>query len=277
MNTVETIKGYDDSAYLQEMAGGIITRRFNSVDEAAKAVLGEDSGSNVDRLRRKYREQNWHEKGLASYVEAEIAKRNLITAPGHMMLLAQMKAAIASPAATASNSIIKAKRLLGRTKPDGKTAIPMVVATLLLTGVSLSAIPLVYAMAAFLAFTLYSLTSWADRSGENSDGRTAGFVMSSIAAGIAALVGVFGAMSPSSAYSTGSMHGAITLAIGMSIIGVYATSFVSTRAIRVGRRKTFEVSALIVAIAAFSQIGTVIMAKEAGVFAYLQTALQAVR
>ena len=84
MNTNKTSKEYDDSANLRAMANGIIMRQFNSVDEAAKAVLGEDGGLNVDRLRRKYREQNWHEKGLAAFVEAEIAKRNLIVAPTHM-------------------------------------------------------------------------------------------------------------------------------------------------------------------------------------------------
>lgn len=277
MNTGETLKGYDDSAYLQVMADGIITRKYNSVDEAAKAVLGEDGGSNVDRLRRKYREQNWHEKGLAAYVEAEIAKRDLIKAPGHVKLLTKLSARLTSPATTALQVFTATGRMLGHTKPDGKTALPMVVATLLLTGVSVSIIPMAYAMAAFLALTLFALTSWADRSSEKSDGRTAGFVLSAMAGGIVALVGAFGLLSPNSAYSVGSMHGAVTLAIGLSIIGVYATSFVSTRAVAAGRRKTFEVSALIIALAIMSQTGTAILAKDAGVFASIQTALQAAR
>jgi hypothetical protein len=76
MSEQSSVKGYDDSAALQEMAAGVITRRFASVDEAAKAVIGEASGSNVDRLRRKYREQNWHQKGLDDYVDAEIKRRS---------------------------------------------------------------------------------------------------------------------------------------------------------------------------------------------------------
>ncbi|NTF17792.1 hypothetical protein G6L37_05215 [Agrobacterium rubi] len=71
----EGTRGYDDTAYLAEMADGVIRKRFTSVDEAARSVLGEDGGSNVDRLRRKYREQNWHDRGLYAYVEAEVARR----------------------------------------------------------------------------------------------------------------------------------------------------------------------------------------------------------
>lgn len=275
MNTGETFKGYDDSAHLKAMADGIITRKYNSVDEAAKAVLGEEGGSNVDRLRRKYREQNWHDKGLTAYVEAEIAKRDLIKAPGHMKLLAQMKSRFASPVSTVSHGFTGIRRIWTRIKPDGKTALPMVIATLLLTGVSLSAVPMTYAMAAFLAFTLVALTAWASRSPEQSDGRTAGFVLSAMATGVAALVGILGLLSPNSAYSFGSMHGTIALAIGLSVIGVYATSFVSTRAEAAGRRKTFEVSALIIALAIMSQTGTMILAKEAGVLSSIQLALQA--
>lgn len=68
-------KGYDDSETLKAMAAGLINRKFSSVDEAARSLIGESSGSNVDRLRRKYREQNWHQKGLDEYVEAEIVRR----------------------------------------------------------------------------------------------------------------------------------------------------------------------------------------------------------
>lgn len=277
MNTNETIKGYDDSASLKAMADGIITRRFNSVDEAAKAVLGEEAGSNVDRLRRKYREQNWHEKGLSAFVEAEISRRNLIEAPAHMKLLKRLSGILASPTVTALQSITVSKRVLAATKPDGKTALPMVVATLLLAAVSVSAIPMIYAMAAFLGFTLFALTSWADRSSEEADFRSAGFILSGMAAVVAALVGAFGLLSPNSAYSVGSMHGSIVLAIGLSVMGVYATSFISTRAITAGRRKTFEVSALITTLAIMSQLGTAILAKDAGLFTSVANAFQAVR
>lgn len=277
MNTNETTKGYDDSASLKAMADGIITRRFNSVDEAAKAVLGEEAGSNVDRLRRKYREQNWHEKGLSAFVEAEIARRNLIEAPAHMKLLKRLSGILASPTGTALQAVTVSKRVLAATKPDGKTALPMVMATLLLAAVSVSAIPMIYAMAAFLGFTLFALTSWADRSSEEADSRSAGFVLSGMAGVVAALVGAFGLLSPNSAYSVGSMHGSIVLAIGLSVMGVYATSFISTRAVAAGRRKTFEVSALITTLAIMSQLGTAILAKDAGLLTSVANAFQAAR
>jgi hypothetical protein len=277
MNTGDTMKGYDDSAHLTAMADGLITRKYHSVDEAAKAVLGEEGGSNIDRLRRKYREQNWHEKGLTAYVDAEIAKRNLIVAPAHMKILTTLSERLASPVSTALRAVKAIRRILSLIKPDGRTALPMVAATLLLSAVSVSAIPMAYAMAAFVAFTVFALTSWADRSSESSDGWKAGFVLSAMAGAIAVLVGVFGLLSPNAAYSVGSMHGAIALAIGLSIIGVYATSFISTRAVTAGRRKTFEVSALIVALAIMSQTGTAILAKDAGIFTTIQTALQAAR
>lgn len=69
------VRGYDDTALLKEMADGIVTRRYGSVDEAAKAVLGNSPVSNADRLRRKFREQNWYERGLNDYVEAELQRR----------------------------------------------------------------------------------------------------------------------------------------------------------------------------------------------------------
>ncbi len=78
MDSENKQRGYDDSALLKRMADGLVSREFGSVDEAAKAVLEEDSGSNVDRLRRKFREQGWYEKGLNDHVEAQIAARGLI-------------------------------------------------------------------------------------------------------------------------------------------------------------------------------------------------------
>lgn len=76
MNSQQENKGYDDRFRLREMAIGVVTRRFGSVDEAAKSVLGEEAGSNVDRLRRKFREQQWYERGLKEYVDAEIERRS---------------------------------------------------------------------------------------------------------------------------------------------------------------------------------------------------------
>lgn len=53
-------KGYDDTKELKAMAAGIKNGIYTSVEQAAKAVLADPRQSNVDRLRRKFREQDWH-------------------------------------------------------------------------------------------------------------------------------------------------------------------------------------------------------------------------
>jgi hypothetical protein len=78
MDSENKQRGYDDRALLKRMADGLVSREFGSVDEAAKSVLGEESSSNVDRLRRKFREQGWYERGLNDHVEAQIAARGLV-------------------------------------------------------------------------------------------------------------------------------------------------------------------------------------------------------
>jgi len=48
-------RGYDDKENLMKMAAGLDDGTFTSVHQAARFVLHEDGGPNVDRLRRKYR------------------------------------------------------------------------------------------------------------------------------------------------------------------------------------------------------------------------------
>lgn len=72
------MRGYDDQELLRKMATGMMEREYLSVDEAARQVLGEEGGANVDRLRRKFRSENWFEKGLAIHVENEIRRRGLV-------------------------------------------------------------------------------------------------------------------------------------------------------------------------------------------------------
>lgn len=66
-------RGYDDTTLLAEMAKGIIECRYSSVDNAAKHVLGEPAGSNVDRLRRKFRQGQWLEKGRNAWLDEQLA------------------------------------------------------------------------------------------------------------------------------------------------------------------------------------------------------------
>lgn len=65
-------RGYDDTTLLAEMAKGIIECRYSSVDGAAKRVLGEAAGSNVDRLRRKFRQGQWLEKGRDAWLKEQL-------------------------------------------------------------------------------------------------------------------------------------------------------------------------------------------------------------
>lgn len=67
MKETETMRGYDDTQELKKMARGIMTGEYTSVEQAARAVLNEDGGSNVDRLRRKFRQDNWFVKGRDDY------------------------------------------------------------------------------------------------------------------------------------------------------------------------------------------------------------------
>lgn len=54
--------GYDDSKELLKMAKGLRSGMYSSVEQAAKAVLEDPRQSNVDRLRRKFRDQNWRNR-----------------------------------------------------------------------------------------------------------------------------------------------------------------------------------------------------------------------
>lgn len=49
-------RGYDDTKSLLTMATGLADGTYSSVHQAARLVLNETGGPNVDRLRRKFRE-----------------------------------------------------------------------------------------------------------------------------------------------------------------------------------------------------------------------------
>lgn len=68
----EKTRGYDDSDLLKQMADGIFEGKFSSVSEAAKHVLREDGGSNVDRLRRKYRDERWFDRAKQSFINENL-------------------------------------------------------------------------------------------------------------------------------------------------------------------------------------------------------------
>jgi hypothetical protein len=68
MTRENKLRGYDDTKYLEAMGRGIMLGEYSSVEQAARSVLGEASGSNVDRLRRKFRQEGWFVKSRDEYV-----------------------------------------------------------------------------------------------------------------------------------------------------------------------------------------------------------------
>jgi hypothetical protein len=66
-------RGYDDTHELMEMAVGIFDGRFKSVEHAARSVLPDASQSNIDRLRRKFRQQAWIDKGRQEFLRRAAA------------------------------------------------------------------------------------------------------------------------------------------------------------------------------------------------------------
>ncbi len=71
MTTEKEMRGYDDTKYLEAMGMGIMTGEYTSVEHAARTVLNEVSGSNVDRLRRKFRQDGWFIKGRDNFIRAQ--------------------------------------------------------------------------------------------------------------------------------------------------------------------------------------------------------------
>ncbi|MNU39079.1 hypothetical protein D3C71_277670 [compost metagenome] len=258
MSGNEMQRGYDDTNYLTEMATGLVSRRYASVDEAAKAVLREDAGSNVDRLRRKFREQGWYDKGLAAHVEAEIASRGLIAEPGYHRTARQIIRTVTTPfeslrrfkTAAAPMSAIRPKTSL----------MAFSLATTILFAAAASGIvgmSTVLLIAVFCCVAI--LVAWADRTSETVTAWTAGIHLCSLGVLTASLVAVFGYSDAAPEFTMGSPQGALATSIGLTIMGVYATSFIGTRTRLTGTRKTLEMGLLIAALSVLSQSGTAIL------------------
>lgn len=258
MSGNEMQRGYDDTRYLTEMASGLVSRRYASVDEAAKAVLCEDAGSNVDRLRRKFREQGWYEKGLAAHVEAEIASRGLITEPGYHRaarhLIQTMRAPIESlrrmKSAAPPIAAIRPKTSLMAFSLA--TTILFAAATSGLVGMSTALLIAVFCCVAILV-------AWADKTSETATSLTARIHLCGLGILTASLVALFGYFDAAPEFTMGSSQGALAASIGLTIMGVYSTSFIGTRTRQAGTRKTLEVGCLIAALSALSQLGTAIL------------------
>jgi hypothetical protein len=258
MSGNEMQRGYDDTEYLTEMATGLVSRRYSSVDEAAKAVLCEDAGSNVDRLRRKFRAQNWYEKGLAAHVEAEIAGRGLIAEPGYHRTARKLLLTVMAPL----ESLRRVKSVaapMSAIRPKTSLMAFSLATTVLFAAATSGIVDMstVLLMAVFCCVAI--LVAWADKTSEAVTAQTARIHLCGLGVLTASLVAVFGHFDAAPEFTMGSSQGALSTSIGVTIMGVYSTSFIGTRTRLAGTRKTLEVGLLIAALSVFSQLGTAIL------------------
>jgi hypothetical protein len=258
MSGNEMQRGYDDAGYLSEMAAGLVSRRYSSVDEAAKSVLCEEGGSNVDRLRRKFREQNWYEKGLDAHVEAEIASRGLIAEPGYHRAARRMLHTVRAPLEDLGR-LKSAAAPVAQIRPKSSLMTFSLATTTLFAAVASGFVAMSSALLVAVICCTLILFAWADRTSENVDGRTAGIHLSCLGVATALIVAVFGHLEYNPEFTLGSPEGALATSIGLTAMGVYATSFIGSKTRRAGTRRTLEVSCLIAALSIFSQIGTAIL------------------
>jgi hypothetical protein len=243
-------RGYDDSRYLKEMADGIIVRRFSSMEEAAKTVLGEESGSNVDRLRRKFREQNWYERGLSDYVDAEINRR-----------AAEAPVDSEDPAKVAETNSANSKSRLQRAwgsvgiafTPTATLAAYGFLVWVLLLAIQLDVINADYFVFPAFVVAVVGLALWNWKLGQIQRPKLAIRYLAPLAAVFGATIVFFWCATPEPFYSVGSAPGEITLMIAWFTFGMYGWSALRTHATNIGRRESAEYKALdvIAAIAAF--------------------------
>ncbi|MCZ7860919.1 hypothetical protein O9X98_05835 [Agrobacterium salinitolerans] len=243
MTDKSSLRGYDDSPYLKEMADGIITRRFASVDEAAKAVLDEEAGSNVDRLRRKFREQNWYERGLNDYVEAEINRRAgdavtdhpeppFVTATGRPMNKFQI----------AMTKVVR--RLTLEITPTGPMAFFGAGVTATLAIAAMRPTSIIGILFVSFLLTLTGMIMWAHRAASTATRNQAACHLASLVGVFAALIYCLAAYVPDASYTTGSLPGAVALAMASIVVGFYLCEFVLAYGRRTGRAKAPEIIAL---------------------------------
>jgi hypothetical protein len=258
MSGNEMQRGYDDTGYLTEMAAGLVSRRYSSVDEAAKSVLCEEAGSNVDRLRRKFREQNWYEKGLAAHVEAEIASRGLISEPCYHRTARHLLGTVRAPL-DSLRRVSSAAAPITAIRPKTSLMAFSLATTILFAAATSGLVGMSTALMIAVFCCVGILVAWADKTSETASARQACIHLCGLGILTAALVTLFGYADPSPEFTMGSEQGALGTCIGVTMMGAYSTSFIGSRARMAGTRKTLEVSSLIAALSILSQLGTAIL------------------
>lgn len=258
MSGNEMKRGYDDTNYLTEMAAGLVSRRYASVDEAAKSVLCEDAGSNVDRLRRKFREQSWYEKGLAAHVEAEIASRGLIAEPRYHRAARQVFQTMRTPVESLRRVGSVAAPMVEKRPKTSLVAFSLTM-TMLLAAASSGLVGMDATLLISVFCCVAILVTWADKTSEAATSKAACIHLGGLSILMASIVAVFGHFDPAPEFTMGSSQGAFATFIGLTIMGVYSTSYIGSRTRRSGTRNKLEVSCLIAALSTLSQAGTALL------------------
>jgi hypothetical protein len=246
-------RGYDDSAHLKEMADGIITRRFASVEEAAKAVLGEEAGSNVDRLRRKFREQNWYERGLSDYVEAKIARRATLEIDEvDQEPVANEQKTLGGAAEIVSKQV--RELLVRQFTPTGTIAFLGIAFTSALTVLQMRPLSGAFVVITSVVISILGLVLWADKEASHATGPKMWLQLAAMSALWASLVAVFGITVPDPRYRFGSSLGDIAVASAGLVFGIYISGLVLAHGKRTARPKSPEIMGLAIAALIFSSM-----------------------
>jgi hypothetical protein len=238
-----SMRGYDDSPYLKEMADGIVVRRFASVDEAAKSVLNEEAGSNVDRLRRKFREQNWYERGLNDYVEAEINRRASVDADDASIVegLTSSNCQMAKEESVVATMQRKLAEEIAATPVLGFFTAGVAAALAVVELRPVSTAPI---FAACYMVSMCSLMSWGRKAAAKATPIQARVHLAFMVSFFIAVIGCLKFAVPDPSFTTGSLPGAMLLGFSTFVIANYVAELVTAYARRTGRRKSPEILAL---------------------------------
>lgn len=274
------IRGYDDRPFLKEMADGLVVRKYASVDEAAKSVLAEPGGSNVDRLRRKFREQNWYERGLKDYVEAEMARQGSYDEATSPEVPEEVTSA--GRRYSGMQALIAGAGLLfvGQVKIAGAMVFLLVAVAMMAVAAANDLIDIAFLVAGSVTIAAIALMSWVGTTSVSASATQAVVSVTCLTAGTLSGVWLFATTLPHSGFTFGSVPGTFIGSIGLSLIGAYIGFFLwdrPTSSSRKGVTKALSIGAGILGclslMVANNDLRTVVREDQAKVAAWSRMAV----
>jgi hypothetical protein len=241
------IRGYDDTPFLRQMARGLVLRTYASVDEAAKAVLDEPGGSNVDRLRRKFREQGWYETGLREYVEEQagtiVVNDAVPTEPdrpvgdGEALSMGRFRSMM--------------DRMVLANAPTGAVLFSLTAVLFMGVAAHFGILSNVVSLGVFAGFTLLMASFWLEKTARTVPTMVAVLHCAALVALAIWSAVFFRAVEPNSVFVLGSTMGALSSGIIMVVLGGYLASIVIYRTDYKGWKKdrmTFALTCLLLTV-----------------------------